>query len=251
MWECKACGMKFETEDETLIKFCPSCGEEQTPSPCGAVADECAFAPADPNGSEDAASSVEETPQPPLAGPWRRWAARLLDYWLINSIIGFLVGCLLALMGYAQIFSEPGWEIALGIFVALLTFITESLVYAIFGNTLGKWLFGARPVHEFNGEKLSSATYFVRNIYIFAFAFGLGIPFINCALFAYQYGRLSRGQAASYDEKLQIISTKHCANALKTTLGVMILLIVMIGLVFLTRISYEPQPQISSQLLSE
>lgn len=235
MWECKTCGAKIELADTMVPKFCPACGEKNLSK---SEAGECTASAIPAQEIESTGGCTENAPPSyQLAGPWRRWAARLIDYWLLSIIIGFLTAALLLFMELDHLFSDKKAEILIGIWIALLAFLSESIVYAICGDTFGKWLFGVRQIYQLNGRKISAATYFERNLYIYALVFCFGIPVLPLLTFTYQHGRLARHKLASYDERLQVISTKYQANGLKTTFGVIVFIIAILGVTYLKKVS--------------
>lgn len=149
-------------------------------------------------------------------GPWRRWAARTIDLH-IEFIIVFII---IQILGVS---TNPLGEIFLDLFMFLLAFLLDTCVYAVCGNTLGKWCFGIRAVKN-NDQRLTAVEYLKRNLRVYWG--GLGLCFILAPLFTqiYQYNRVSKGQRASYDELLDTKVIRYCSSTLKEIIGILLIL---------------------------
>lgn len=165
--KCAKCG--FATEDSA--KFCPGCGAQMI-----GVA----------NIGGAALEGVE------TASPGRRWSARLFDLWLGYVVVGFVQGCV-----------APSLEINAAVLLLLyipLALCLEGLEYWAFGGTFGKWVFSVK-VLDSAGGKLRSSEYWKRLLPVWVSGLGLGIPIVILVTEIWQYRRLKKGLAASYDEK--------------------------------------------------
>lgn len=105
---------------------------------------------------EDALNAVPpEPPQPtvreknielPLAGPWRRFFARIIDLWAISLPTAFLVSYILAAT-YLEFYfwmQEPGSEVLFGWLIIPLVLLVEAIIYGVCGTTLGKAILGIK-----------------------------------------------------------------------------------------------------------
>lgn len=137
----------------------------------------------------------------PLAGPWRRFFARLVDLWIIALPTAFLVA--LALSSISQTFGlwiqRPGSEYAFGWLLMPLVLLAEAAIYAIFGNTAGKSLLGI-SVTTVGAQRPTAAQYLHRQLGVYWFGLGTGFPLVSLFTMARQYGRLKSGGHARYDE---------------------------------------------------
>lgn len=137
----------------------------------------------------------------PLAGPWRRFFARLVDLWIIALPTAFLVA--LALSSLSSVFrlwiQRPGSEYAFGWLLMPLVLLTEAGIFAIFGNTLGKSLLGI-SVTTVGAQRPTAAKYFHRQLGVYWFGLGTGFPLVSLFTMARQHGRLKSGGYARYDE---------------------------------------------------
>ena len=193
--------------------FCPKC---QTPLEADATF--CWSCGTDLGNSALVSADV------PLAGPWARWAARLIDFTLETLVCGFILG---AIFNFADV---P--DAIAGMIAAPFAFLLDSAVHAIFGNTLGKWLWGIKHI-ETNGMGISGGRYFSRNIRVYWGGYGLGIPIVTLCTFVTQYNRVSKGEPSTYDESMGIKTVRPNPNAFKSfwgvivTVGIFILLVVL------------------------
>lgn len=194
------------TELEDGASFCRSCGAE--------------LGEASGGSSHDA----------PLTGPWARWISRMIDYTLELFAFAFLLGFFFNLDGLP--------DAVIGIICTPLAFLLDSAIYAVFGNTLGKWLWGIKVV-ENNGIKISASRYFNRNLRIYWGGYGLGIPIVTLCTFIKQYSRVSKGNSATYDEKMGVKSICPKPNDVKTFFGIIFIILVHILLYSSETVSFK------------
>ncbi|MDM0113850.1 RDD family protein [Variovorax sp. J22R133] len=138
----------------------------------------------------------------PLAGPWRRCCARLLDVALLSIPAGFLLGAALALL--APSFADwvgspdPGTRLALGFMLVPLALLTEAVVFGLFGTTPGKFLFGIRIVTA-SGACPGFTQYLKRTLALYWRGMALSLPLVSLITMLDEYRRVRNGQSASYD----------------------------------------------------
>jgi len=144
------------------------------------------------------------------AGRWRRYAARAVD----NMAIGFVCSLF--------------FNIYCGLFVA---FLLDAVVYALFKNTFGKWLFGEKVVDSATFLPLSGTEYFKRDCWVLVSGFGLGIPLIGFITMLRQFLRLGRGEAASYDQGNGWRVVVASPSPLKTAFGIFLILLMFMGII--------------------
>ena len=160
-----------------------------------------------------------EAPNPQkLATRWPRFFARWLDwtlYILLSPLYSLVLGLLLLpVVSFGEEVMNEASE-GLGIFFIILAvifgwlflFFLDAIVYALFGNTLGKKLMGIQ-VLEADGRKVSRSRYFRRNLQVFLEGYALGIPPLFLISFIWQSERVYRGKPATYDARLgfQVVS---------------------------------------------
>lgn len=146
----------------------------------------------------------------PMAGPWRRFFARLIDLWIIALPAGFFLAWIGALSSieFALWIQEPGSKYAFGWLSMPVVLLIESFIYGIFGTTLGKALLGIEVV-TVAAYKATFSQYAKRLIGVYWGGLGTGFPLVSLFTMAHQYGRLRRGKHAGYDEgKFNVKGTK-------------------------------------------
>ena len=154
---------------------------------------------------EDATQSVPpEVPQPtpreenielPLAGPWRRFFARLIDLYAIAMPVGLIVAYVGASysMDFALWIQEPGSEYAYGWMLMPVVLLVECCIYGVFGSTLGKAILGIKVV-TVSAHKASFGQYGRRLLGVYWGGLGTGFPLVSLFTMAHQHGRFRRGK---------------------------------------------------------
>ncbi len=135
-----------------------------------------------------------------LCSPWRRWAARLFDAHVeaLLTFVLFVYG--FGFLGLIWIFAIPGIVFdSLCFFVGV--WVLDSAEYALFGNTLGKFLFGVRIVNA-NGEKATPSEYMKRNMRVCLEGFALWIPLLSFIAQVVQFVKVVKKRPTSYDKRL-------------------------------------------------
>ena len=136
-----------------------------------------------------------------LASPWRRFWARTLDLWWESMVGAFLLSFFLSIFSQSWVdFIDTTSTQVLGIIFIPVAFALDSVIYKIFGNTPGKYLLGL-SVTSIHLKKLSFTEYLNRNMRIWVFGYGLGLPLVYIFTIFRQYGRVKNLKAASYDEE--------------------------------------------------
>ena len=85
------------------------------------------------------------------------------------------------------------------ILTTIISYFSVSLIYALFGTTLGKEVCGIRICNN-SGIKISRVDFFKRDIRIFLKGEWLCIPVLCAIGNLLQYNRITNGKDASYDE---------------------------------------------------
>ncbi len=132
---------------------------------------------------------------------WRRFMARFVDG-VLGSLLVFLLVfvCVAADIGtsFIEWLWAPEHKIAAQVLETLFVFFSGSLVYSMFGNTLGKKLFGIRVCDE-NGNRLSGLGYFIRDIRVLVSAYWFNVPVLKLIAMVMQYRLVKNGASASHD----------------------------------------------------
>ena len=219
---CAKCGRVLQAQEEwigktTLCPFCPSQVPIQPPQQGGQDAGKNPSFQKQEEAVNVAPQAEASKPQKP-ATRWPRFFARWLDwtlYMLLSPLYSLVLGLLLLpvvsfgeeVMNEASEGLDIFFIILAVIFGWLFLFFLDAIVYALFGNTLGKKLMGIQ-VLEADGRKVSRSRYFRRNLQVFLEGYALGIPPLFLISFIWQSERVYRGKPATYDARLgfQVVS---------------------------------------------
>jgi uncharacterized RDD family membrane protein YckC len=146
-------------------------------------------------------SSRDQLIELEMAGAWRRFFARFVDLWFLAPPIAFCIsyGFSLVSTEFALWIQTPGSDYAFGWFMLPIILLTEALIFAAFGTTLGKSVLGVKVITNEAG-KLSAKDYLKRQLGVYWTGLGAGVPFVNLFTMARQRSRLTEGKLASYDE---------------------------------------------------
>lgn len=193
---CANCHYEVEDDDICRNNFCPQCGTK----------------------FETVGESLE------LAGAWRRYWARtfdlLFEFLIFNAL--YVWGSLyISEAVYEFIDKVPDILFSLG--VLIIAFVIDSIIFMIFGGTLGKYLFGMKIIDS-GHKKIRPLLYWERNFWVYVSGYGLGLYVLNLSTVAWQYVRLSKGKRASYDETLNLQVVINKKSLLKTSLGILLFL---------------------------
>ena len=136
---------------------------------------------------------------------WRRWTARMIDFWL-GYMLGMALVYGLFLSGIIQIgpgfwtwIAAPEHQILDIVLTSAIAFFSDALVFSIFKTTLGKKLCGI-SVCDLSGNRISGAGYFIRDLKVLLRGECLLIPILSTIALIVQYNRVGNGAASSYDE---------------------------------------------------
>jgi uncharacterized RDD family membrane protein YckC len=140
---------------------------------------------------------------PPLiyatAGCWPRFFARIFDLWLALFIVTFVSGYILGQVSATFIeFINNANPHLIGIVYLPLALLFDVVIYHFFGNTPGKAILGLKVVKSID-LPLTSREYLQRNFSVWGSGLAFGLPFINLFTMYKQFGRLKKGEQASYD----------------------------------------------------
>lgn len=151
--------------------------------------------------------TIEPPPLPSTAGPWRRFFARSIDFWVITQPVVFLMvlGGLQVSSGFASWLQKPDSALVIGLFAIPLVLAVEAILFWMFGSTVGKSLLGI-SVRTESSRQLTLAESFQRQMGVYVYGLGAGVPLVNLATMLRQYRRLKSGLQASYDENRFVVT---------------------------------------------
>lgn len=117
--------------------------------------------------------------------PWRRYAARSIDYALVSTMVDFAAVVILRWrpVGTAMI-------AVLGIIAWFVLIPIEAAMLHFWGTTLGKWIMGIRIEYD-QGGNLSWDAALDRTWGAICRGVGFGVPYVHQIVMLYQYCRLT------------------------------------------------------------
>lgn len=170
-----------------------------------------------------------------IAGPWRRWVARMFDLTCGGIVVCVVLCRICAYFGFLEGLYKVN-EMIYAVAVLPLLLLFEAVIYELFGTTFGKWLFSLRVCDNDNRD-VSSKTYLVRLVRLWFSGLGLVIPVVSLITSVIQYRRLSSRSQTSYDKALGLRVIKGRFHPLRWLVVLPVLLAV--GLIVMAAMSAE------------
>ena len=164
----------------------------------------------------------------PLAGPWRRFFARMVDLWVIALPTSFAAAFVLSTFSpaFGLWIQRPGSEYAFGWLILPLVLLVEVGIFALFGTTVGKALLRVIVASD-DGHRPTAGQYLQRQLGVYWYGLGTGFPLVSLFTMARQHRRLKARRPAGYDEgKFNVKAPKLGA------LGAFATVAVVVGLLF-------------------
>jgi hypothetical protein len=123
-----------------------------------------------------------------------------LYVWTI--VAGLAIGILNAKFGWSLLdfndMSSSSQDMLAGLILVPIALACDVLIYAAFGNSIGKGLLGAK-VQTLNGSPLPAPLYAGRNFQVWIFGLGLGIPIIALFTEISGYRTVAKGERTRWD----------------------------------------------------
>lgn len=179
----------------------------------------------------------------PLAGPWPRYWARMLDLLVGTAILAFVAGLL-----WPALFAGENTNFSL-IALALIpvSLFLEAGVLALVGTTPGKAIAGIR-VQTFDLERPSFQTLIARNMRIWLFGLALGIPLIALATLSHNHRKVANGDSTSWDEEAgtRVFATR--SSLVRTSIVAVLYIAGLAGLVGLGTMERSAHDQLLAEI---
>jgi uncharacterized RDD family membrane protein YckC len=166
--------------------------------------------------------------------PWRRYFARILDTTFFVVVFFLFIGIL-----FPSLFDSPPakgaerameWLYQIAGFVAYAPF--EAFCMHIFGNTVGKALYGIR-VSAPTGGNMGLAVASKRSFHVLVRGIGLGIPVVCLITLLTSYNTLRHDGVTSWDRQLGCVVTHHPLSHLRIfmlTAAWIVLILILVAL---------------------
>lgn len=143
------------------------------------------------------AAATAPTPHEP-ATPWRRYWARSVDIAVSTFMVGVLISALRpTLLEQLTGAAHGRWILVLVLLPFALTM--DAAIHWALGNTPGKAIAGIKVLAEEGGRPLSAAAYWGRNVGLYVFGLGLGIPLVGLITLIVSYRRAAAGEISRWD----------------------------------------------------
>lgn len=174
------------------------------------------------------------------AGPWPRYFARYLDLTLGVCLSLFLLFLLLAAIKPADLnMLSPILVIFLlmAFLVPILPWVIDAVIVTIFGNSLGKAIWGITVRHK-DGRQLTFKETLNRNFSVCLHGFWIGISPLTFLPHIFSYRKLKRDGITKWDDKGQYEVLSSNPGVFRKICGV-ILLVTASGLAGLTSMATD------------
>ncbi len=173
-------------------------------------------------------SVLEPSANISLAGPWSRYFARQLDL----ALLLIVASCVIILF---LVYFQPDWFLKINainsnllclLFLPFAVFLNACII-SIFGNSLGKALFGIKALPIQAGKSFSFLENVRREFSVWANGILLGIPVINFFTMIPAFWRVNKGKPTSYDrDKAQVVA--YSSSLLRRVVGIIISIAVLL-----------------------
>lgn len=145
-----------------------------------------------------AASPVTGATPLELATPWRRYWARSLDLFASSLVVGVLIAAIRPTL-LMRLGTPAGGEWVVVLLLLPFASAMDAWVYWAMGNTPGKAIAGIKVLQEGGAQPLPVLTYLGRNLQVYVFGLGLGLPLISLFTLIYGYRRAAATEVSIWD----------------------------------------------------
>lgn len=162
-------------------------------------------------------------------GPWSRFVARFIDLSLWYIPIFYLPFSLISSDAEMRLFTRTFW-LWLGFAVVkmmlstLACLIVDALVMAAVGTTPGKWLLRL-TVRQEEGGKVPLSWLVARNLRLWLYGLGLGIPIVNFWCFWRSYQQAAKGVRNPWDSPRQLVVEQRLVKGWRFGLAILALIV--------------------------
>lgn len=164
-----------------------------------------------------------------MAGPWSRYFARQIDLTLWSLAAVAAVAFLLILISPPTFYSFiSANEVGIGMLGVFLGTLVNAVVMAIFGNSVGKAIFGIRVFEVGSDRRLSFASALRRELKVWVFGLGLGFPIAALITVIFQFRKVSASKSTGYDAGSYLVKQKAVGEG-RITIGILVALLMIAG----------------------
>jgi hypothetical protein len=149
--------------------------------------------------------------------PWVRYFARITDYWIYGVLIFILLPF--------SLFEDVD-EYFMGFIIMVVGIFIGAIFLTIIGTTPGKWLFGTSVKSE-KKQNLLFGRALMREVKVFVYGFGLGIPLVSLFTLINAYSKLDEKNKTSWDKEQKAVT-------IHKKIGWKVFLIILLWIIFLS-----------------
>ena len=175
-------------------------------------------------------SETDQLEKLPAAKAWHRFLARMIDIWVIGMLVGAAIAYALARVSssFGLWVVQPGSEYIFGWLVIPISMAIETVLFATFGNSLGKALLGV-TVTSLDAQRLTATQYLRRQLGVYWYGLGTGFPFVSLLTMAVQQGHLKDTAFTRYDRKLFLVKAKKLSVIRGVSVALFVVLLLVIN----------------------
>ncbi|RUW85005.1 RDD family protein [Mesorhizobium sp. M1E.F.Ca.ET.063.01.1.1] len=177
--------------------------------------------------------SIERSLRVEPAGPWSRYFARQFDLSVITTVLFTATAIGLAYSNPLLFFKLNSID-SRGLFLIFLpaAHIANAVLISLFGNSMGKALFGIKAVPIQTATRFSFSENLGRELRVWTSGLAFGIPLICLATMIPAFNKVKVGQPTSYDEgraNVLAFSSSKARRGGAMLLSIAVLLAIMIS----------------------
>ncbi|MBX9740212.1 MAG: RDD family protein, partial [Beijerinckiaceae bacterium] len=172
-------------------------------------------------------------------GPWSRYFARQLDLTVLALIAALVIEFVLphaSMPTYIEYTRSS--EAVIGLVILPVALALNALCLSLFGNSLGKTLFGLKVVPADGSERFTFWGNLRREFKVWVYGLALGIPIIALFTMARNYREVGSGRSATYDKGFANVKVKEISLA-RRAVSMMFAGFLVLGLVLVSAIGKE------------
>ena len=160
-------------------------------------------APAPRAEAEWAPAAPAPEPVRTVQRPGRRFGARVVDTIVYVMVISFVASLLLPELATRMPTDAAKLNPLIKVPVTLALALIDGLVFALWGTTPGKALFGIRVTTE-EGGRLSGSQSFARALQVWVLGMGLGLPLLDLLVPLVSFFHLRGGNPTFWDRAMRL-----------------------------------------------
>ncbi|CAI2934993.1 RDD family protein [Aminobacter niigataensis] len=171
--------------------------------------------------------------------PWTRYFARTFDVSVLGTV---LISSILLISPYVSLpfslYMYTADNRLLMLFALPFVMVLNAIIITMFGNSLGKKIFGIHAVNVQSHKRFSFQENLARELRVWGRGMALGIPILNFFTMIPAYKRVAGGRPTLYDEGLASVRP-YADNTGRRTFGFLVTALVLIAILASNTIDKE------------